>query len=161
MNNLIMYSDLQYKKAFKEVIVILRYIPKVEYKKIPYDIIKTLENNADNSYNFNLDITKDITKQNISELAKAILEILYRDYWVTDIERRMIFKEENIERENIELEKRKRYNPENIFKNSYKIKKDNLDSKSETKALIEIKNEKWYQKIATYFKKIGKNILKK
>ena len=161
MNNLIMYSDLQYKKAFKEVIVILRYIPKVEYQKIPYDIIKTLENNADNSYNFNLDITKNITKQNISELAKAILEILYRDYWVTDIERGMIFKEENIERENIELEKRKMYNPENIFKNSYKIKKDNLDSQSETKALIQIKKEKWYKKIVVYLKKIGKNILKK
>lgn len=102
MNNYIIYGERQYKSAFKELLVILNYIPKTDYEKIPENIIEILKCNADNTYNFKLDLNKSINEQGISELTKAMIENFYRDYWVTDIERRMILQEEKIKRQEIE-----------------------------------------------------------
>lgn len=112
---MIVNDEKQYKMAFKELLVILENIPKADYNKIPEDIIKKLEKNADYTYNYEFDPKKDINEQKMSELTKAMLENFYRDYWVTNIERKKILQEENIKREKMEDEKRKKYNPDNIF----------------------------------------------
>jgi hypothetical protein len=139
--------------AFKEVLVILNYIPKADYEKIPDDIIQTLKNNADALYNFSLDLEKNINEQNISELAKAIIGNFYRDYWITDVERKKILQEENLKRKEIEEEKRKKYNSNDIFKTSNNDKKNNFELETEDKNLIEIKENKWYKKIILRLKK--------
>ena len=119
------YGDTQYRMAFKEVLVILNHIPKSDYKKIPDEIIQTLKNNADYSYEYTLDIEKSINEQKISNLAKAIIENFYRDYWATDAERQKMLQEEKNVRVKIEEEKRKQYNPDNIFKNK-KVRNDEI-----------------------------------
>ena len=148
------YGDIQYKRAFKEVLVILNYIPESDYKKIPYDIIKTLKDNQEYSYNFSLEPEKSLKEQNVSYLAKAIIENFYRDYWVTNEERKKILQEEKDKRKKIEEEKRKKYNSNNIFKNYNKERKGNSESKTEEKDLIELKEEKWYKKIIIFLKAI-------
>ena len=112
------YENTNYKIAFKEVLVILNNIPKSDYEKIPNHIIETLKNNQEYSYNFSLEPEKNISNQKISDLAKAIIENFYRDYWVTDAERQKIIQEENHKRIKIEEEKREKYNPDDIFKNA-------------------------------------------
>ena len=119
------YGDTQYRMAFKEVLVILNHIPKSDYKKIPDEIIQTLKNNADYSYEYTLDMEKSINEQKISNLAKAIIENFYRDYWATDAEKQKMLQEEKTIREKIEEEKRKQYNPDNIFKNK-KVRNDEI-----------------------------------
>ena len=116
MNNSILYNEIQYKMALKELLVILKYIPKTDYEKIPEEVLKAIDINADHTYNFNIDEKKSIKDQKISELTKAMLENFYRDYWVTNIEKNKIMEEEKIKRKEIEDEKRIKYNPNDIFK---------------------------------------------
>lgn len=153
MSNCNIYSDIEYKRAFKELLVILNYIPKTDYEKVPYDIIQTLKNNADYSYKFSLDTKKDINEQNISELTKAMIENFYRDYWITDAEREKVIQKENIERQDIENKKREKYNSNNIFKNK-NIEQRPIEGKT---ALIEYKDNNLLQKL---FDKI-KDLLKR
>ena len=154
MNDICIYEDTKYKMAFKEVLVILNNIPKSDYKKIPNDIIEILKSNQDHSYNFSLEPRKSINNQKISDLAKAIIENFYRDYWVTDAEKQKILQEENHKREKIEDEKREKYNPDDIFKRANSRRNSNSESKTEEMTLIELKKEKWYNKIVTLLKKI-------
>ena len=39
-----------YKKAFKEVYVILQYLDDIDYAKIPSDITNVIEENMDQNY---------------------------------------------------------------------------------------------------------------
>ena len=149
MNNYIIYGERQYKSAFKELLVILNYIPKTDYEKIPENIIEILKCNADNTYNFKLDLNKSINEQGISELTKAMIENFYRDYWVTDIERRMIVQEEEIKRQEIEEEKKQQFNPDNIFKN-----KTNQEKRIENNFPIEVKNNNFFVKLFIVIKKL-------
>ena len=128
-NSIAVYNEKEYKKAFKEVLVILEYVPKTDYKKIPKDILETITLNADDTYDFQLDLDKDINEQKISEIAKAILENFYRDYWVSDVERNKILEEERDIREKLEEEKREKFNIDNLFvnKNNNNNEDVNLD----------------------------------
>lgn len=153
MNNLIIYNELQYKMALKELLVILKYIPKTDYEKIPEDVLRMININADYFYNFKIDVKKSLQDQKISELTKAMLENFYRDYWVTEIERNKIVEEENIKRKNIEEQNKNRYNPEDIFKNNKKNLNFNYERK-EKLSLINVQEEKWFQKIYAFIKRI-------
>ena len=158
MNDICIYEDTKYKMAFKEVLVILNNIPKSDYKKIPNDIIEILKSNQDHSYNFSLEPRKSINNQKISDLAKAIIENFYRDYWVTDAEKQKILQEENHKREKIEDEKREKYNPDDIFK---KKKEDKIKYETtEETSIAVIKEEKWYKKIYNLIKNIFKKTKK-
>ena len=113
---MIIVDEKQYRKAFKEVLVILDFIPKEDYNKIPKNIILILKKFQDNSYNYNLDFNKEFKEQSISDITKAILSNFYRDYWAKYDEKNRIIDKENIERIRKEDEKRQKYNPDNIFK---------------------------------------------
>lgn len=153
MNNFAIYDELQYKRALKELLVILKYIPKTDYEKIPEDVLKMIKINAEHTYNFYVDEEKSIKDQKISELTKAMLENFYRDYWVTDIEKNKIVQEENIKRKEIEEQKRNKYNPEYIFENNKKNLNFNHETKEEI-SLINVQEEKWIQKIYAFIKRI-------
>lgn len=150
---MLIVTELDYKRAFKEVLTILKYIPKEDFDKIPEDIIKTLEMNEDNSFNYKIDFSKDFEEQDVSDVAKAILSNFYRDYWATEEERNQILKDEEIERNKDEEEKRKKYNPENIFDNqnkSFNIENENIQTD------LIVKKENFFQKIISKIKSIIK-----
>lgn len=160
MNDTMIYTEEDYRKAFKEVLVILKYIPITEYEKIPVEIIENLKNKADNTYEFTLDFGKNLNEQNISEITKAMLENFYRDYWVTDVEKQKILEEEHTEREEIEEEKRQKYNPDDIFKNQ-KITQESTENKAPNLDLIEIKEKNIFEKILEKIKNLFKKFQNK
>lgn len=105
-----------------------------------------------NAFNYNPDLSLD--KQNVSEKAKIIIALLFRDYWATTLQKEKILAKEKIARQKIEEEKREKYNTDNIFKND--IAHDYKESKEEY-ALVSVRNKKWYKKIFLFFR----NFLKK
>ena len=109
-------SEIEYKRAFTEVLAILNLISDEYYNKIPKDIILTIEKMRDDSYNYQLEFNKKFNEQKVSEVSKAILSNFYRDYWATDIEKNKIIEEEKTKRIQVENEKREKYNPDDIFK---------------------------------------------
>ncbi len=118
----------EYRTVCAEVLEIINNISYDDYIKIPKDIIQNLEDFRDknNAFTYNHSLTLD--EQNVSEEAKAIIAVLYRDYLASQEQRKII---ENSEKEYYikeEEKKKKNYNPENLFSN---IKRNNFKKESE------------------------------
>ena len=101
-------ADIQYANAYTEVLDILKYISKEDYEKIPKSKIKVFEENSNKNYHFTYDEYKTLDEQNVSEIAKMIIAILYRDYWATKEQRYIIIKKQREAREEQERQIRER-----------------------------------------------------
>ena len=108
--------DSKYGIAYSEVLEILKHIPIEDYNKIPKNEIKLFEAYADNDYTFNYDTSKTLEEQNVSDITKGIIILLFRDYWATETQREKIVAKQKYDRQKLEEEKKKSYNPDNIFK---------------------------------------------
>ena len=136
--------DNKYAIAYSEVLEILKHIPLEDYNKIPKTKIELFKTNANNEYTFNYDSSKTLEEQNVSNITKGIIILLFRDYWATEIQRNKIIAKQNYDRMKLE---EKKYNPDNIFINHYKNSfTDNTENNQEL-ALIKTNNMKWYKKI--------------
>ena len=60
-----------YKKAYKEVIEILNFVPKESVDKIPQRMIDTFKAKMDQNYDFKVDINKSFEEQELFNLAKV------------------------------------------------------------------------------------------
>lgn len=87
-------ADIQYANAYTEVLDILKYISKEDYEKIPKSKIKVFEENCNKNYNFTYDENKTLDEQNVFEITKVIIAILFRDYWATKEQRYIIIKKQ-------------------------------------------------------------------
>lgn len=149
-------DNIEYPIAYREVFEILKYIPKADYDKIPNEKIELYKTMQDTNYNFKYDPSKTLDEQNVSKRTKAILGLLFRDYWATEIQREKIISRQNYERQKLEEEKKLKYNLDNIFKNNNKNAiLDNTEEKQKM-PLIEIKNIRWYTKIWRFLSKFLK-----
>ena len=104
----------KYGIAYSEVLEILKHIPIDDYNKIPKSEIELFEAYADADYKFNYDTSKTLKEQNVSDIAKGIIILLFRDYWATEVQRNKIIAKQNYDRMKLEEEKKAKYNP-NIF----------------------------------------------
>ena len=141
----------EYAMAYTEVVEILKYVPDEDVNKISKQELDFYKNNMDNEYNYKLNMTKEFEEQEMSEITKAILANIFRDYWATPYQKEKIEAKEKYELEKLEEEKRKKYNPDNIFKKQQEekvIENTNLP--------VEIENETFYRKIINVIKKIIK-----
>lgn len=125
------------EKACNEVLVLLKMLPEAELKKIPETEIKFLEKHRDVNYNFSVNPEVPINEVNISRKAKAILVVLWKKYFATDIQKQKLDKilQENSMKE--EQKKQEEYQYSDMFKNNTQ-KIINLPT------VIE---EKWYEKV--------------
>ena len=143
-----------YPKAYKEVIEILKYVPKESIEKIPQTMLDTFNTKMDNTYNFSIDINKNFEDQELLEETKAILANIFRDYWATPYQKERIQAKERYDIEKIEEEKRAKYNSD-IFKTKKNNKTENKVEENNTNSNnlpIKIKKEKFFDRIIKFFK---------
>ena len=145
-------EKVKYSIAYREVFEILKYIPKADYDKIPSEKIELYKTMRDKNYNFKYDPSKTLYEQNVSKIARAIIGLLFRDYWATETQKQKILAKQKYERKKIEEKKKAMYNPDNIFNNNKDTIIDNTEKKQEI-ALIEIKDMKWYKKVWRFLTK--------
>lgn len=145
--------DIKYANAYSEVLEILKYIPVEDYKKIPKSKIELFERNANKDYIFKYDSEKTLQEQNVSKIARGVIAILFRDYWATDKQREKIIRKQNYDRQKLEEEKRKLYNPDNMFRNTERITNSNIE-KEKCVDLIEIKHKRWYERFWRFVLKV-------
>lgn len=110
--------SVEYANAYSELLEILKYISKEDYEKIPNSKIELFETNHNKDYIFKYNPNKTLNEQNVSKTAKAIIAILFRDYWAIEIQKEKIINKQNYDRMKLEEEKRTRYNSDNLFKNN-------------------------------------------
>lgn len=142
--------SVKYANAYSEVLEILKYVSKEDYEKIPNSKIELFETNHNKEYVFKYNPNKTLDEQNVSKTAKAIIAILFRDYWATEIQKEKIINKQNYDRMKLEEEKRTRYNPDNLFKNNEKKVIMNDVEKKEELALTEANDIKWYKKVWSF-----------
>ena len=148
--------SVEYANAYSEVLEILKYISKEDYEKIPNSKIELFETNYNKDYIFKYNPNKTLDEQNVSKTAKAIIAILFRDYWATEIQKEKIISKQNYDRMKLEEERKARYNSNNLFKNNEKrLIMDNTE-KEEELALIETSDIKWYKKVWRFLTKFKK-----
>lgn len=149
--------DIKHANAYSEVLEILNYISIQDYNKIPKEKIAVFEKLSNKEYRFSYNPNISLDENNVSNITKAIIAILFRDYWATEIQREKIIAKQNYDRAILEEEKRKIYNPGNI------LKKHNQENKIEENiiekevALIEYKEsifKRCINRIKNIFNKI-------
>ena len=138
----------EYRVAYTEVIEILKYVPEEDVRKIPEEKLEFYKTNMDKEYNYNLDMTKEFEEQEMSEITKAILANIFRDYWATPYQKERIEAKEKDDLERLEEEKREKYNPDNIFNN----KKEKTTVVENTNLPVEIKKETFFKKLISFIK---------
>lgn len=139
----------EYAIAYKEVMTILSHVPKSDVNKIPQEKLEFYKSNMDKNYEYKIDITKQFEEQIMSNITKAILANIFKDYWATPYQKERIIAKEKYDLQKIEEEKKKKYNMNNIFKT--KQSKEIITNK---KLPIEIKKEKIFNKLVNFIKKI-------
>ena len=144
-----------YSKAYKEVIEILKYVPQESVSKIPQTMIDTFKAKMDENYDFHIDINKSFEEQELLDETKAILANIFRDYWATPYQKEKIEAKERYDREKAEENKRKQYNPDDIFKKRQTSDESIKDKENLNNNLpIEVKKKNFYEKIINFFKKL-------
>lgn len=110
-----MIDNIEYANAYSEVLEILRYVSIKNYNKIPERKIKVFEENANKNYKFNFNPSKTLDQQNVSKRARAILGVLFRDYWATEMQREKIKHKQDCDRKILEKQRKEKYDLDNIF----------------------------------------------
>ncbi len=142
-----------YTMAYSEVLEVLKYLPKVDYDKIPKKVIQLLETNCDEKSEFTYNVALPLEEQNISKNAKVILAILYRTCWMKDEEKRELRQKENEYIKEKEQKKREIYNPNEIFNKKHETIKV---VKDEDSCLQVVKKDNFFIRIIKKIKNIFK-----
>ncbi len=147
------------RRAYTEVLEILKHISQEELNKIPTEIIKFMEDNRDNTYNFTYDVSQSLGEQKVLRETNSIIIYIFKKYFATDVQKEKInnilMQNELIYQKNL----KEKYNPELLFrKKEYKIEdeKESIENNMEEVSLIEYKENIFIKLI----KKIKNNFLK-
>ena len=108
--------NINYANAYKEVLEVLNNLVEHDYEKIPQKYIEFLKKNCNSNDEFKYDISKPFNEQNLSDYAKYVLFGLFEKFGATDTQKLKIksFKTNYIN--DLEKQKREKYNPNDIFK---------------------------------------------
>lgn len=137
------------KKRLVEVEYILKKLDDKYINKIPKEIWDFIDVNKDKEYIFNYDESKSLVDQNLNIGTVSILTYINIEYLLEKEQKKEIMDFIRNDELIVEQEKYKLYNNDDIFKN----KKENKHSDV---SLIEVKIQKWFDKIFSIFKNMFK-----
>lgn len=137
-------------KRLAEVEYILKKLDEEYINKIPQEVWNYITENKDKDHVFKYDDNKTLANQNLNIDTIAILTYINKEYLLDEqAKRELITLLKNDEIVN-EQNKRKKYNPDELFKNKNNTPKEQV-------ALVEVKFQKWYENLFSFIK----NFLKK
>ena len=142
------------KNAYAEVYTILQELNEEEYNKIPPEVIKTIEANRNEEYEYELDYELELKDQPMLPETKAILFNLFRDYLATPEQKAKIIRMQNEARQKNELKKQQMYNTD-VFAN--KPKENQTANNNETMQMVKYK-ESFFKRILNKIKSFLKKM---
>ena len=141
-----------YAKAYKEVLEIIQYFPEEEYNKIPKEKIEFYKNNMDKEHEFILNPEIDLSEQNILKETYTIIITLFQDYFASEKQKEKIKEILELNERKAEKEKNEKYNPDDLFKNRYKVE-PSLQNENQETGLLEYK-ESFFIKLKNFIMKL-------
>ena len=103
------------KQAMYEVNIILDNTDKNLIKRIPQKILKTIKEKAKKEKEFVYDKNKKLKDQEITDLTRGIIALIYKDYFCNQEQRNKYNNYYLKTKEQLELEKNKKYSVDKIF----------------------------------------------
>lgn len=145
-------------EAAVEFNCILKNATKDVKEKIPNEFITFLKNIESKTYKFKYDKTKTLKEQNLKAETKGLIALVYQDYLCDEEKRKKYLKKCNERMLEKELEKRKKYNPDDLFKTQKEkqfiqdVDHKNIDS-------IIPQKESWFKKIFNKIKSLYRRVI--
>lgn len=136
-------------KVYSEVYGLIQLAGKSYLNMLPNKVKITIDEKRDKSYLPVYDIDVPLEKQNVQKDSLAILANIQYNYWCRTEQEKISFLKE-LKQIDIDKEKamREKFNPDEIFKKS---KYNNQNNEKEEVALAEVKKEKWYERVFSFF----------
>lgn len=113
-------ENIEYSNSLYQISEILKYMNPNLKARIPKKFISYFENNKSKNFNWTIDKTLPLEKQDLLPTTKEILTALYKDFICNDEERVKLEKVLNSNEIKYQKELREKYNPDDIFKNRKK-----------------------------------------
>lgn len=144
-------ENVEYMNSLYQISEILKYITPTLKARIPKKIISYIESNKSKDYNWKIDKTLPLEKQELLPTTKELITVLYKDYMCDDIARAKLNKVLNENQIKYENEVREKYNPDNIFKERNKSYETNKMT-MENNEIVSYKKESVLSKIINKIK---------
>ncbi len=132
-------------KRLVEVDCILKKLDDEYINKIPQEVWDFITENKDENYVFKYDDNKTLAEQNLSIDTISILTYINMEYLLEEEAKRELLDLLKNDEITAEQKKRKKYNPDDLFNNRKAMQKEQV-------SLVEVKIEKWYEKLFLFFK---------
>ena len=113
-------------QAMYEVNIILNNTDKSLVQLIPEKVLNFIKENAQKQKEFIYDKNKRLKDQEISNITREVIALIYRDYFCTEEQRKRYNDYYKKLKEQLELEKRDLYNVEKMFKKNSQTKSEEI-----------------------------------
>ena len=144
----------KYKEAFAEVSEIFKLMPESMVNKIPVGFRNIIE--KEKSLTYKTDIREPLEECKLKDETIIIMALIYRDFLCSKEEKEKLLQRDAEELKKAEDELQEKYNVDNIFKKNKTTTEEKQEEQVEDKSLVEVKEEKWYQKIFNMIKGLFK-----
>lgn len=108
--------SIDYQNAYVELLEIFKELSDDELNKIPKGIIEYMKANRNKNYKFSYNKYKTLNEQDVSNITKQIIIILFKRYFANEQQKKWIIRQKQLVFNEEEREKSVKYNPNNIFK---------------------------------------------
>lgn len=145
-------ENIEYSNSLYQINEILKFMAPNLKDRIPKKFISYFENNKSQEYNWTIDKSLPLEKQDLLPTTKEILTVLYKDFICDDIERVKLEKTLSNNEIKYQEELREKYNPDNIFKDRQKTT-EYVETQEENTEIATYK-ESFFSKIISRIKLI-------
>lgn len=133
-------------EVYVDISVIISMMSDEMRRKISKSFIKFIEENKDANYVSNINSKVPLNQQNLRKETKELMGVIYRDYLCSSEEREKLLQAEAEELKMLEEEKRKKYNPDEIFSKEKNVK-ENIEKNNINELPLEYKKENFIIRI--------------
>lgn len=147
-----------------EVFEMLRHCKREDIEKVPKNLIEAIKYNKLDNYKVDIDLNKMLNEQKVSEDAKNIMFIIWRKYWATEEETKEFDK--ILDENQKAFEEKYKFDWNKVNKEKAEHENAKIEDTKETEQhqkenpenpntqLVEYKEDKWYNKVFSFIKKI-------
>lgn len=138
-------ENIEYSNSLYQINEIIKYMAPNLKARIPKRILSYIETNKSKEFDWQIDKTLPLEKQDLLQTTKEILTVLYKDYICNDLERIKLEEKLNDNERKYQEELRQKYNPDNIFKDKTKEVVDTITENEKTSVVTY--KESFFRKI--------------
>ena len=141
--------SVQYANAMAETLHYLKGIRKEDVDRIPKKFMNFLEENASKDFVCDFDYTKPLNELNVQKETKGLIGYICLNCWcITDKQKEDFISKLKENERKYQEELRKKYNPDDIFKDSnqtYSVPKN---------LALEVRKESIFTRVKNWFKNL-------